>query len=304
MSLRASGVALCLATVLISPAAAQTITATTGATVVNREPSLWNTHKWTLLVAGAVLIGQSLLIGGLLVQRRRRRRAELALRDLSGRLLTGQEEERRRIARELHDNLSQQMALLSIGITQVAKGLGETPEPVARSIREVGQRAVDISTEIHNLSHRLHSTRLEALGLVEAVRGHCDELLAQGVYVSVHEENVPRSLPHGMALCLFRIVQEGLNNVVKHSGAQEAQVALRAKGDVLLLTIADFGRGFDERHATMNGGLGLASMRERLRLIHGEFDVRSEPGLGTTIIARVPIKDVGGHTGEDAVRVA
>jgi signal transduction histidine kinase len=244
------------------------------------------------------------VIAGLLVQRRLRQRTEITLRDLSGRLLSAQEDERRRIARELHDNVSQQMALLSIEITQVTKGLGETAEPLARSIRELGQRAGAISTEIHNLSHRLHSSRLEALGLAEAVRGHCDELCAQGIHASFHDENIPRSLPHSVELCLFRIVQEGLNNVVKHSGAREAQVALRAKGEVIQLTIADFGHGFDERSAKVRSGLGLASMRERLRLIHGEFDVHSEPGQGTTIIARVPIRDVGGPTSDEGVCVA
>jgi len=266
--------------------------------------TFWHKYKWTALAAGAVIIGQSLLIGGLLMQRRRRQRTEVTLRDLSGRLLSAQEEERRRIARELHDNVSQQMALLSIEITQVTKALGAASEPLARSIRELSHRAGMISSEIHGLSHRLHSSRLEALGLAEAVRGHCDELCAQGVHASFYDENVPRSLPHSVELCLFRIVQEGLNNVVKHSGAREAQVALRAKGEVIQLTIADFGHGFDERNVKVTSGLGLASMRERLRLIHGEFDIRSEPGQGTTIIARVPIRDVGGPTSDEGVCVA
>ena len=177
----------------------------------------------TILVVAAALVGQSLLIGGLLVQRRRRRRAELALRDLSGRLLTAQEEERRRIARELHDNVNQQMASLAIRIDQLAASVGDTPASVTNSIRELRQRAVDISTEIHDMSHRLHSSRLEMLGLVDALRAHCQELVAQGVDVRFHDDNVPRSLPPEAALCLFRIAQEALNNVVKHSGVREAQ---------------------------------------------------------------------------------
>ena len=122
-----------------------------------------------------------------------------------------------------------------------------------------------------------------------ALRGHCQELVAQGVHVKFHDENVPRSLSHEVELCLFRIGQEGLSNVVKHSGTRDAQVTLSTTGDALRLTVADSGRGFDQATAAIQDGLGLASMRERLRLIEGEFTVRSQPGQGTTIIASVPI---------------
>ncbi len=153
-----------------------------GATVVNREPGLWVTYKRTVIVVVAVLAGQFLLIGGLFVQGRRRRRAELALRSLSGRLLSAQEDERHRIARELHDNLGQQVALLSIEIEQVGLSV-RSPATVARSVRQLRERTAEISSEIHNISHRLHSAKLEALGLVAAVRGHCREVLAHGVQV-------------------------------------------------------------------------------------------------------------------------
>ena len=276
----------------------------TGARVANRQVSLWDAYRTTILFVVAALFGQFLLIGGLLVQGQRRQRAEVAIRDLSGRLLSAQEDERRRIARELHDNLSQQMALLALGITQMAKRMGETAEPVARSIRELSQRTVDIATEIHNLSHRLHSSRLEALGLVEALRGHCHELLAQGVHASFHAEHVPQSLPHDLALCLFRIVQEALNNVVKHSGAREAHVTLRGTGTVLVLTIADCGRGFKQAGAAIQDGLGLASMRERLRLVDGDLTVASQLSQGTTITARVPLPHTDGKAAARPVRVA
>jgi len=218
------------------------------------------------------------------------KRAELAVRNLSGRLLSAQEEERRRIARELHDHLSQRMAVLSIGIGQVAKRLESSPATAAQGLRDLGQLIVEITTDIHNLSHRLHSTKLETLGLTEALRGHCQELLSQGVDVRFDHENVPPGLPLDVTVGLFRIVQEALTNVVKHSRACEAHVTLRATGEVLVLTILDRGRGFDEGGAALyRGGLGLASMRERLRLLDGEFTLRSQPGQGTTIVARVPI---------------
>ena len=118
------------------------------------------------------------------------------------------------------------------------------------------------------------------------------------VFLAIHvhfcDENVPRNLPSDVELCLFRIAQEGLNNIVKHSGATEADVTLRGSGDVLLLTVTDFGRGFDEAAAPAQG-LGLASMRERVRLIGSELTIRSEPGQGSTITARVPISVITGN---------
>jgi len=219
-----------------------------------------------------------------------RKRAEIDVRNLSGRLLSAQEGERRRIARELHDNLSQQIALLAIELDGVALKLVRPPATIVQSLHELRERTAQISSEIHGLSHRLHSSKLEMLGLVAALHGHCQELAAQGVDAHLHHENVPRSLSQEVELCLFRIVQEALSNVVKHSGTHEAQVTLHGTGDVLVLSITDSGRGFDERRATETGnGLGLASMRERLRLINGEFTIRSQPGQGTTITARVPI---------------
>ena len=239
---------------------------------------------------------QSVLIRGASRDVTARKHAELALHDLSGRLLSAQEEERRRIARELHDNLSQQMAALAIGISQVVRKVGMASEPVAKLLRDLGQRTAEISEEIHGLSHRLHSSKLASLGLVEALHGHCQEVTTHSVDVRFDHRNVPRALPHDVETCLFRVVQEGLNNVVKHSGARLAEVTLRATGDVLILSIADSGRGFDDAPDMNRDGVGLASMRERLRLVHGDFTVRSQPGQGTMLIARVQLAATDGVT--------
>ncbi len=161
---------------------------------------------------------------------------------------------------------------------------------MAKSLRDLSQRTAEISGEIHSLSHRLHSSKLATLGLVEALKGHCQEVTEHGVTVRFDHRDVPRQLPHDVEICLFRVAQEGLNNVVKHSSAPEADVTLRAAGDALVLTIADRGLGFHEAPAASRDGLGLASMRERLRLMHGEFVVRSQPGQGTTIVATVAIR--------------
>jgi signal transduction histidine kinase len=140
------------------------------------------------------------------------------------------------------------------------------------------------------LCHRLHSAKLDALGLVAALRGHCQELLAHGVQVHFAEASVPGEVPPDVELCLFRIVQEGLTNVVKHSGAREARVTLTGTADALAVRIADLGRGFDLAAAADRDGLGLASMRERLRLIGGELRIHSITGRGTTIDARAPLR--------------
>ena len=161
-----------------------------------------------------------------------------------------------------------------------------------------------MSSEIHALSHRLHSSKLDALGLAPAVRAHCHEIGAQGVEVRFSETDVPGSVPHDVALCLFRIAQEALNNVVKHSGAREADVTLSAVEESLVLRIVDSGHGFDVGAASSSGGMGLMGMRERLRPNCGELKVRSRPGFGTTIEARVPITYAVAARSGNSMRVA
>jgi len=221
--------------------------------------------------------------------------ANTRLYTLSRQLIEAQEAERRRIARELHDNLSQQMALLAIEIEQIASQAGRSQQ-MARAMRELGERTAEIASEIHTMSHRLHSSKLEALGLAAAVRGHCREVLAQGIRVEFSEVGVPESVSHDVQLCLFRVVQEGLTNVVKHSGAREANVTLIGARDALLLSVSDCGRGFEEVDAADRDGLGLASMRERVRLIGGELTISSRSGHGTMLAARVPLTSSRGQS--------
>jgi signal transduction histidine kinase len=176
---------------------------------------------------------------------------------------------------------------------------------MAGAMRDLSNRTAEISTEIHNMSHRLHSAKLEALGLVAAVRGHCREVLTQGVRVHFSETGVPGSVSPDVQLCLFRIVQEGLNNVVKHSGAPEARVTLTGTRDAVLVRIEDSGRGFDQAASADRDGLGLGSMRERVRLVGGELTIRSRAGQGTSIEARAPLTNPRGQpAAADSVRVA
>jgi len=227
------------------------------------------------------------------------RSSEMALRarhreiqDLVGRLIAAQEIERSWLARELHDDLSQKLALLAIDVGRV--GLLRTlPDDAAEHIHAISQRADEIATVVHDLSHQLHPTTLEVLGLVSAIQSVCRDFGSQHhVGVKFTHRNVPADLSKDVALCLFRIVQESLRNVVRHSGAASALVDISASEHELLLEIADHGKGFAAD--TSRTGLGLLSMRERVHFVGGEIVVSSTPGQGTRIRVRVPHRVVAG----------
>jgi PAS domain S-box-containing protein len=222
------------------------------------------------------------------------RESELALRarhaeiqDLAGRLIAAQEVERGRIARDLHDDLSQKLALLTIDIDQLGRQK-VLPRDVIDRVEEISRRAAEIATDVHQLSHQLHPTKLEALGLVSAIQSVCRDVSNQhGVAVEFKHERVPPVVAPDVALCLYRIVQESLRNVVKHSGSRRAMVSVAASDGMLVLQVADQGRGFDVGE-TDHAGLGLVSMRERVTFVGGDIVVRSTPGHGTRIGVRVP----------------
>ncbi len=218
--------------------------------------------------------------------------AEKRQRELSGRLISAQEDERRRIARELHDDLQQRLALLAIELDGMA--LGRPPlagEALAARARDLWRQTIEISTEVHNLSYRLHPSKLEALGLLATVQGYCRDLSKHGLQVTFAHDGVPASAPADTSLCVFRLVQESLQNVLKHSGVSDARVTMTGGAGTLRLVVADAGRGFDAATAGKRGGLGLVSMRERLHLVGGFMTVRSSAGGGTTIEFEVPVRN-------------
>jgi signal transduction histidine kinase len=239
--------------------------------------SFWQEHQG-MLVAGAVaLLLQSLAITSLLLERRRRRAAEVRARQLSGRLITAQEEERSRIARDLHDDASQRLALLAIELDQ----LGAQP---------LADRARSLSADLHRMAHQLHPAILDQLGLLPAARRFAEEIaLRNGMPVEVASERWPESLPRDAALVLYRVMQEALQNAVKHSGAARVEVTFRGDGHELVLRVADLGRGFSPERAEAAFGLGLAGMRERLRLVGGGLRISSAPQGGTIIEAWLPL---------------
>jgi PAS domain S-box-containing protein len=267
-----------------------------------------NVYRWVLNVAMPRFNGNNEFMGyiGCCVDVDERRSAEQACLEVSGRLITAQEEERARIARELHDDLSQRMAMLEIALDQLKQKLSETAPSTRDQVSNVEEIASEISSDIHHLSHRLHPSKLYNLGLVATLHGLCKELSDQfGLKIHFSYLNIPRTLPNDISLCLYRVSQESLSNVVKHSGAREAKLDLSCDGTDVNLCISDSGVGFDLIAAKEKAGLGLVSMRERLRLVGGQLWVESELSHGTRIHARVPLLRFAIQKGKDSgVRVA
>jgi PAS domain S-box-containing protein len=213
-----------------------------------------------------------------------------SLEELSGRLIAAQEEERGRIARELHDDFSQRLALLGIGLSRLWKKRPESEEEERTVVRELWNRTQEISSDVHRLSHQLHSSKLEHVGLGPALMGLCEEISEKyGIQVEFTDRGVPSQIPKDVALCLFRVAQEALSNVVKHSRAKQAQVELCNANNEIRLQILDAGPGFDVARSNTDGGIGLVGMRERLRLVGGRLLVQSAPTRGTEILAEVPV---------------
>ena len=224
-----------------------------------------------------------------------RKIAEEALSNMAGKLIEAHEEERRWIGRELHDDINQRIALLSIELDRWNQSAGSSAD-THDHIRRISQRLVEIGEDIQALSHRLHSSKLEYLGIVVAAQSFCRELSEQyKVQISFSHSEIPRNLPKEIALCLFRVLQESLQNAVKHSGAQEFTVEFRGRRGELQLSVIDAGRGFNLEDVANPTGLGLISMQQRLQLVNGELSIVSEVGRGTAIYARVPLGREEGH---------
>ena len=218
------------------------------------------------------------------------KQAEESLRDLGGRLISAQEEERRRLALELHDDLNQKIALLSIELDQLAHKIPGWRGDLRACARNLWAKTQEISTEIHRMSYQLHPSKLDHLDLATAVKSLCHELSEHYEFaIQFRHRGFPADLPQGVTLCLFRIVQESLNNVIKHSGSEEAQVMLERTKRSVRLSVSDTGCGFDTESARMKKGLGFISMGERVRLVGGEISIRSQPSRGTQIDVWVPL---------------
>ena len=216
------------------------------------------------------------------------RESERTLRELSGRLITAQEEERRRIARELHDQIGQEAALICVQAQRLDSGVADEEHTTRSDAHELYRRVKGLANDISKLSHRLHSTELTFLGLAVAAERLCRDFAHQyEIDVDYQPKPLPPKLDAVRSLCLYRVLQEALQNVVKHSHASHAVVKLHAMEHKLVLSVADNGEGFDLEKA--GTGLGLLSMRERVSFVGGQFAITSKPGSGTKVTADVPI---------------
>jgi signal transduction histidine kinase len=259
-----------------------------GSEIRFRPPSLWDEHRALIVMALSIVVVQSALMVGLLWQRTRRQRAEGEASTLSGRLITAHEDERRWLARELHDDITQRLAGLAIDAAQLpGSGSGSADIGPRDSIRG---GLIQLSEDVHNLSYRLHPSVLDDLGLVEALKAECQRVArVESVQVDVEADRLPQSMPKEVALGIYRVAQEALRNIARHAKASIVQLSLALSDGGLLLTVTDNGSGFDSGAPARRPSVGHASMRERMRSLGGTLNIQSTPGMGTTVIAWVPI---------------
>jgi PAS domain S-box-containing protein len=231
-----------------------------------------------------------LRIVGMITDITERKRSEEMIANVSRRLIEAQEQERMRIARELHDNTNQRLALLAVRIEQIKIDSPIGMADLRARLDEIGKNAVEISRDLQALSHELHSSKLNYLGLVAAMKGFCTEFSEkQKVEVVFESHDISRPAPPEVSLCLFRVLQEALHNAAKHSKARRFEVQLWGTSDEIRLLVVDLGTGFDLEAARKGPGLGLVSMQERVRLMKGTLSIETQSGLGTTIHVRVPV---------------
>jgi PAS domain S-box-containing protein len=227
-------------------------------------------------------------VGGILIFAEditKRKQMEEALTFSSRRLIASQEQECARIGRELHDNINQRLAMLAIGLEQ----LQNDPLEIWSHLQELRQETIAISGEVQALSHELHASKLHYLGAVSGMKSWCKEFSKRQKIEVEFNSDVTSALPFETGLALFRILQEALHNIVKHSGAKQAEVQVVELANEVHLTIRDSGSGFDTEAAKRGEGLGLTSMKERLQSVNGQLSITSKPQLGTTVLARAPL---------------
>jgi len=276
----------------------------TGSIILNRELSAWRRYLWPIVAAALLVSLQGTIIGALLVQRRNRRRVEVALREsegkarasfdevreLAGRLITAREEERARIARDLHDDIGQRVASLSIGLSRAQRHIPEGSKVSRQALSALEQQTTRLSADLRHLSHELHPSALEHLGLLEALRERCDDFTQDsGVAVRLDVSDTWPEVSDAFALCLYRVAQEALRNAARHAGARQVTVALDRLDGHLTMEVSDDGCGFDPANATARRkGLGLISLAERVRMLGGELAITAGPGNGTHLAVTLP----------------
>jgi PAS domain S-box-containing protein len=248
-------------------------------------------YRWIFDVASPRLNGDGSFAGfiGSAVDITDQKMAREALEKVSGQLIAAQEKERSHLARELHDDICQRLALLSVRMEKVTQDWAAGQTPVGEQLKQIWQQCSTLTTDVQALSHELHPSILDNLGLVTAAKGFCREISEHsGATVEFTSTNMPASLPREVSLSLFRVIQEALHNSVKYSGAKRFEVHLRGKSGEVELEVSDAGVGFDAVNLKAKG-LGMVSMQERINFVRGRFSVESRVGEGTKIIVSVPL---------------
>lgn len=267
-----------------------------------RSPGVWELYRWYIVGTISLIVLQTLLIVSFLVQRAKRRAAEIGIRakeselrvsydqvrQLAGRLIYAQEEERTRIARELHDDVGQRVASLSIGFSSLKRRVPNPDDAVRSELSGLQQQVVGLAKDLRDLSHELHPGALEHVGLLEALRGRCEEINGDsGTRVDVEVADGWSKVTDDIELCLYRVAQEALRNITKHAHARTVRISLARRNGQVVMRIADDGRGFQEDGSNGQHGIGLLSMRERVRMLEGRFEVESS-SLGTVATVVIP----------------
>jgi signal transduction histidine kinase len=250
-------------------------------------------YRWVLNICAPRFNGDGSFAGyvGCCIDISDQKEAKAVLTDLSSRLIHAQEEEREHLARELHDDINQRLALLANRIQESDQAASAHTDLLQKKeLREIWRLTNEIATDIQHISHQLHPSKLHYLGFAATVRDLCREVAHQHkIQVECTVKDLPVDLDENISLNLFRTVQESLRNVVKHSQAHYVKVALNCQGNMLQLRVSDDGVGFNSEQVSGAHGLGLVSMRERMRSVGGELSIWSRPFLGTQVEGRVPV---------------
>jgi len=248
-------------------------------------------YRWMFDVASPRVNGDGTFGGfiGSAIDTTDQKLAQQALAKVSGQLIDAQEKERSRIARDLHDDICQRLVLLSIEIERANRTSNGSLAATKRNLEDIREHCSELARDVQSLSHQLHSSTLDYLGVGTAIKAFCTEFSRQhDVTIEFTDRNVPRNLPKDISLCLFRIAQEALHNAVKHSGTNQFSVTLSATEKEVQLVVRDAGAGFNVEEAKRDRGLGLISMQERANLVRGSLFIESKPGRGTRIVVSMP----------------
>jgi signal transduction histidine kinase len=256
--------------------------------VIFRRPSLWEQYKWHFVAGTALAVAELVLIVILMTERQRRKRSDLKIERLSGRLLEISEQERHRIARELHDDIVQRLSMICFEFVRIDQDSPAADKAIRSSVHVQLELLKEIITDIHQLSRQLHSSDLDMFGLGVALGDLCRRLSKQyAVEIQLITDSTQLDLNRDVALCFYRVAQEALNNALKHSRSRRIEVRIEARDGTLAMTVRDYGTGFDP--STAVEGLGLAAMRERLTLIEGCLRINSKLGEGTEVTVQAKL---------------